>query len=84
MWKAKESAYHFKEANKGEHIERGSGADFKFLAEAAHAEYLTALKICRDRDRDMVELYFNRLSRANSSSQDGYSTVTGLLNVGRF
>lgn len=83
LWRAKENAFLWKEANKGEHVERGSGADFKFLAEAAAASYKACLKPAMDRDRDSVMLYFNRFRRDGYNAGEPYSNNSGDLNVGR-
>jgi len=84
IWQAKENAYLWKEAQKGEDIARGSGADYRFLAQAAVANYKRALKPLMDRDRDQCELYFARLRRGLPNAGQPYSTVTGQLNVGDF
>jgi len=83
LWRAKANAYLWKEAQKGEHVERGSGADFKFLAEAAGESYKACLKPAMDRDRDSVMLYFNRFRRDGYSSGEPYSNNSGNLNIGR-
>ncbi len=84
LWQAKSEAYLWKEAQKGEDIERGSGADYKFLAQAAQASYIKKLKAIKDTDRDLAELYFSRVQQAFPLSEDGYATITGMLNVGKF
>jgi hypothetical protein len=83
LWQAKIAAYLWKEAQKGENIERGSGADYKFLSTGAEAKFKLALKPCKDKDRDMVDLYFNRFVRDNNESGEPFSTQLGQLNVGR-
>lgn len=81
---ARIAAYLWKEAQKGETMERGSGADYKFLAAAAEKRYKEKKKEISARDRDMVDLYFNRWAQElNSSSDDGFATVNSQLNVGR-
>lgn len=86
MWRAKEVCYQWKEAQKGDGMQRGSGADWRFLAEAAKREYDKVLKIVRDRDRDQCDLYFNRFVRDANLGATGrpFATITGGLNVGRF
>lgn len=84
LWRAKECAFVFKEAQKGEQVQRGSGADFRFLAEYAEAQYKRVIKPIRDRDRDLVDLYFTRLQQSYQFSTDGYSNQNGSLNVGKF
>lgn len=85
MWRAKEVAYQWAEAQKGTDIKRGSGADYRFLAEAARAEYDKRLKTARDRDRDLYELYFTRFVRGAGAwwNTDGFYSMNGQLNVGR-
>lgn len=85
MWRAKEVASLWKEGQKGDGIQRGAGADWQFLAKAAKVEYDRELKIVSDRDRDMVNFYFNRYVRNSSVAQWGepYATINGQLNVGR-
>lgn len=84
-WAAKEQAYLFKEASKGNGMQRGSGADWRFLSQAAHAKYLLQLKTVKDRDRDFCELYWTRFVRdaALGSNGEPFATITGELNVGR-
>lgn len=84
LWRAKESAYLWKEAQKGENIERGSGADYKFLSQAAAAEYKKKKKDIAARDRDLVDLYFTRWNPDYYNNSEPYSTVNGQLNVGRY
>lgn len=82
-WRAKEVAYLFKEAQKGEHMDRGHGANWQFLAESAREEYKTALKPIRERDRDLYELYFNRISPDLWNAGQPFSNQNGTLNVGQ-
>ena len=83
LWQAKSSAYLYKEAQKGENVERGSGADYKFLAQAAQAKYELKKKEISGRDRDLVELYFNRWRPDYYSGGEPFATVNGQLNIGR-
>ena len=83
LWRAKEAAYSFKEAQKGENLARGSGADFRFLAQAANAEYKAALKPCKDKDRDMVDLYMDKFRSDQYEIGVPYSNQDGSLNIGR-
>lgn len=83
LWQAKANAYLWKEANKGDDMERGSGADWRFLAKAAEAQYLLKLKPIKDIDRDLVMLYFNRMQNSFPVSWDGFSNQNGSLNIGR-
>ncbi len=85
-WRSKEVSYQWKEAQKGDDVKRGSGADWRFLAEAAMAEYKAELKIISDRDRDMFEKYWTRYVRDAQIGFLGqpYATISGQLSVGRF
>ena len=83
LWRAKSAAYMFKEAQKGENMERGFGADFKFLAQAAEAQYKLALKPCKDKDRDLTDLYMAKFRRDGNQNGEPYSNELGQLNVGR-
>jgi len=82
LWRAKNSAYVYKEAQKGEDMQRGSGADWKFLAEAAMEEFKIAMKPVKDRDRDLVELYFMRYKPDMYNGGEPFATQNMKLNVG--
>ena len=83
MWRAKEMAFLWKEAQKGDGMERGSGADWRFLAQAAEAEYKSALKEVSRIDQNRIDLYWSKFRRGLVQGVgDGYETVTGNLNVG--
>lgn len=86
MWRAKEILYQFKEAQKGEQAKRGSGADWRFLSQSAHAEYELRLKRVRSKDANLHRDFVTR-TRSGLGVQpdnDGYSTERlGLLNLGR-
>jgi len=83
LWQAKVAAYLYKEAQKGEQVERGSGADYKFLAGGAEARYKVKLKECKERDRDLVDLYFDKFRRGSGQTGEPFSNMLGELNVGR-
>jgi len=85
MWRAKEVAYQWKESQKGDGMQRGSGADWRFLAESAKREFDNEHKVIRDLDRDLYDLYFDRYVRNTSLGWAGapFATITGSLNVGR-
>jgi hypothetical protein len=70
----------WKEANKGDEMERGSGANWQFLSQAYQKEYENRLKLCRNMDRNIVDLYFTRMRR--TQSQQPFASVSGQLNVG--
>lgn len=84
LWKAKECSYLFKEAQKGEDMLRGSGADWRFLSQAAAAEYEKRIKPIKDRDRDLIDLYFTRYQPDLYANGAPFSNQLGELNIGRF
>jgi hypothetical protein len=81
MWRTKEVAYLWKEAQKGDGLERGSGADWRFLAQEAHAQYARCLKLASLVDKNRVDLYWSKFDR-ELGGNDGYETSMGTLNVG--
>ena len=83
LWQAKSSAYLYKEAQKGENVERGSGADYKFLAQAAQAKHELKKKEISGRDRDLVELYFNKWRPDYYNNAEPFATINSQLNIGR-
>jgi hypothetical protein len=85
LWRAKEVAYLWKEAQKGDGIARGAGANWVLLADMAAKRFSRELKIIADRDRDLVQTYFNRFFRATAMGYWGqpFATINGGLNVGR-
>lgn len=83
-WRAYEQAYIWKESQRGDDMERGSGANWQFLSQAAHAEYVKQLKLCRNMDRNLVELYFTKAKMSPPYGGEPFSTVSGQLNVGSF
>jgi hypothetical protein len=70
----------WKEGSKGDEMERGAGANWQFLAQAYNKEYVNRLKLCKNMDRNIVDLYFTRMRR--TQSQQPFASVTGQLNVG--
>lgn len=72
----------WKEAQKGDDMERGAGANWQFLAGAYHGEYANRLKQCRVMDRHLVDLYFTKMKRLPASQGQPYATIEGQLNVG--
>jgi hypothetical protein len=83
LWQAKSEAYLWREAQKGEDIERGSGADYKFLSQAAQAKFVQKIKPIRARDSDLVELYFSRYAPDIWNAGQPFSNQSGSLNVGQ-
>jgi hypothetical protein len=79
--RAYEMLYIWKESQKGDNMERGSGANWQFLAQAMRAEYDDRLKRIRNMDRNLVDLYFTR-SRTASAGVGVYGTVNSQASVG--
>ena len=77
-----EMLYLWKESQKGDSMERGSGANWQFLAQAMREEYDDRLKRIRNMDRNLVDLYFTRMRSYPPASGEVYGTVTGQANVG--
>jgi hypothetical protein len=76
-----EMLYLWKESQKGDEMERGSGANWQFLVQAMRAEYTDRLKRIKNMDRNLVDLYFTKMRRM-PQSQQVWGTVTGQANVG--
>lgn len=83
LWRGKEVLFLFKEAQKGDQMERGSGADWRFLAGEAHEQYTMRLKSVKLLDAGLGDLYWSKFNRSAIDS-DGYETMIGTLNVGNF
>jgi hypothetical protein len=72
----------WKEGSKGDDMERGSGANWLFLAKAYHEEYKDLLRQARIADRNLMELYFTK-ANMTSPNGDSPSSYTGnQANVG--
>lgn len=84
-WRTKEVLYQFKEAQKGENVQRGAGANWQFLAEAADVEYKRVLQRVRAIDANLHRDFLTRSRwRCGDGHTSGYSTMRlGLLNIGR-
>ena len=83
----KERAYEmvalWKESQKGDEMERGSGANWQFLVKAHHEEYKEILKKIRIMDRHLMELYFTRARmQAPFNGGESYTNTNGTANVG--
>jgi hypothetical protein len=84
MHRAKELLYFFKEAQKGENVDRGSGANWPLLAQSSHAEYKDVLEKIQAID---INLHNEAVSHVNSgfgSSGEPYANRQGGLNIGGF
>jgi hypothetical protein len=84
VWRAKEVAGMFKEANKGEDMQRGQGADWKFIIQEAREQFKLTIKPVKDRDSDLVSLYFSKYRPDMYNNGEPFATVNGQLNIGRF
>lgn len=83
-WRTKQVLYQYKEAQKGENMQRGSGADWRFLLEVASKEYGRCLKLIRALDANLHKDFVTHKYPASNQPTDGYSTNTlGQLNIGR-
>lgn len=80
-FRAQEILCLWKEASKGDEMERGSGANWMFLAKYYHDEYNSELKKIRIADKNVVDLYFQRMNR-NVNSSEPFASVNGQLSVG--
>lgn len=84
----KERAYQqvsiWKEMNKGDEQERGSGANWQWAAAAHKKVYDEALKEIRIMDRHLAELYFAKARRTPPFWGEPFATVNGMANVGWF
>jgi hypothetical protein len=79
--RAYEMTYLWKESQKGDEMERGSGANWQFLSQAMRNQYQDRLKTIRNMDRNLVDLYFTKMRRM-PQSQQVWGTVTGQAAVG--
>lgn len=82
LYRAREQAYEWKEAQASEDRRRGSGADYHFLMGAVMKEYEDRLKDIRKLDRDRVDNFIQRINRRSPMQGPFYSQVTGRANVG--
>jgi hypothetical protein len=83
-WRAIEVCSLWKEASKGDNMERGSGANWQFLAKAAHDEYKDLLRQARLRDRNLVDLYFTKARQLPPFGGEPFSSPNGNTNIGWF
>ena len=70
----------WKESQKGNDMERGSGANWQFLALAYRKQYDDILKKIRIKDKNIVDLYFQKMKRR--VTQEPFASVTGQMSVG--
>lgn len=71
----------WKESQKGDEMERGSGANWPFLIKYYDEEYKSRLKKIALVDNQLVELYFTRMRR-DSFNSEPFASVGGQMSVG--
>lgn len=81
-WRAREVLYLWKEAQKGDAMQRGSGADWRFLAQEAHAQYVVRLKTISLVDANLVSAYWSKFRR--NGIAEPFANTAGGLNIGGF
>lgn len=69
------------ESQKGTDMERGQGANWQFLSLAYRKQYDDLLKKIRIKDKQIVDLYFQRMKRTPGSI-DSFVSVSGQMGVG--
>lgn len=82
--RAMEILYLFKEAQKGEDVQRGSGANWLMLAQAARKEYDEVLDKIRAIDANLHNDFVTHLDTSAFSSNQPFANRLGQFNVGGF
>ena len=72
----------WKEGNKGDEMERGSGSNWQFLAQAHDKEYKELLKQIRIMDRHLMDLYFQKANMQPPYGGQPFASPNGSVNVG--
>lgn len=70
----------WKESQKGDDMERGSGSNWQFLALAYRKQYDDLLKKIRIKDKNIVDLYFQRMNRT-PGNRGNFVSVNGQMSV---
>ena len=83
-WRTREVIYQWKESQRGDEMERGSGANWQFLSSAARAEYENRLKRIRIMDRNISDLYLTKARRNGPYTNVGGDYSGNQANVGYF
>lgn len=83
-WRAREVLYQWKESQRGDEMERGSGANWQFLAQAARKEYDDRLKKIRLKDRNLVDLYYQKARLTTAYGGEPFMNTSNTANVGWF
>jgi hypothetical protein len=81
-WRAIEVASLWKQRQIGDEMARGSGADWKFAAQAARENFVQLRKTIAMKDRQQIDLYMSRLKPTFSTNP--FATINSQLNVGRW
>jgi hypothetical protein len=74
--RARMLAYQWAEGQKDPSVARGAGTDYKFLVQAAEAEYIRDLRLVGLKDRDLVDQYYSRIGPKMPVKLPYYSTLT--------
>lgn len=82
--RAMELLYLFKEAQKGEDVQRGSGANWLLLAQAARKEYDDVLDQIRAIDANLHNDFVTHLYTSTFGSNEPFANRLGQFNVGGF
>jgi hypothetical protein len=82
--RAKKELSLWKESQRGDDMERGSGANWQFLFGAHDEEYKDELRQIRIMDRHLVDLYFQKARMTFQSGDDQGSYTGNQANVGSF
>lgn len=72
----------WKESQKGDEMERGSGANWQFLVKAFHEEYKDDLRQIRIMDRHLVDLYFQKARINQPYDGEPFMNTSNTANVG--
>lgn len=81
-WRALSVIYQWKESQRGDEMERGSGANWQFLTIAAMKEYTNRLNKIRIMDRNLVELYFQKARISMTYGGQPFMNTSKTANVG--
>jgi hypothetical protein len=74
----------WKESQKGDEMERGSGANWQFLVGAYKEEYKEVFRLCKNMDRNLAEMYFQKANLQPPYGGEPFASPNGLVNLGWF
>jgi hypothetical protein len=83
-WRAKETLYYYKEAQKEKEAVRGSGANWILLAQSARKEYDACLEKVQARDINMRNDAVSHVDDIRFQTTEPFSNRLGQLNVGGY